>query len=178
MKVQLIAASPVTWNNIHLHFFWDSALSSSFFLVVGSSPAPAKNKRCIIWKTIPMTEKLTGSRPHDKISVFSEDISIPGAPGKKQRHPRWTLEVKNRDRAGIGRGESVVIRLSLFDESRVPLIAAIPVDRRLNRRCSFLKRTLSNTASSIMSASLRAQSSALCACHCSPFHRPYSPEDE
>lgn len=65
--------------------------------------------------------------------------------------------------------DGITIRLSLLDESRVPLIAAnLPTDVLIE---GVRSRNAHTRSSSIMSASVRAQSSALCARHCSPFHR-------
>lgn len=65
--------------------------------------------------------------------------------------------------------DAITIRLSLLDESRVPLIAAtLPTDVLIEGVRS--RNSARSRSSSIMSASVRAQSSALCACHCSPCH--------
>lgn len=98
----------------------------------------------------------------DKISVFFQhSVGRPEASVKSSRsNDPYRLNSKSGER---DYDTFVVAR-------RVPLIATnLPTDVLIK---GVRSRNAHSRSSSIMSASVRAQSSALCARHCSPFHRP------
>lgn len=138
----------------------------SFFpLPYLSSPLSRKNKWCAVWKTTPMIGGIFArSRPRQIKSRFSSNTwylerRLSRAEATTPLQVFRTRRVEN----------AITIRLSLLDESRVPLIAAtLPTDVLIEGVRS--RNSARSRSSSIMSASVRAQSSALCACHCSPCH--------
>lgn len=96
----------------------------------------------------------------DKISVFFQHL-VPGASVKSSR--------SNDTPTGLSNSKSGERDYDTFVVARVPLIAAtLPTDVLIEGVRS--RNSARSRSSSIMSASVRAQSSALCACHCSPCH--------